>query len=142
MTNAGQSYQWWRWPLMPFAALIGGQVGAFVFNLFQWLSMKFYGGYSPDGWMYIYVLPLMSAAVFGYLFAYIACTMAPSAKWTAGVVMTAVLGTVLAVLLIFIWLSPAFGTGKSIFESVKATVTIVGAVAGLLQLKEELAGKI
>jgi hypothetical protein len=130
--------QWWRWPLMPFAAVIGGALGATLFTGLQWLGMKFQGGFAEDGWMFMYVLPMISTAAFGYLYAYISCTVAPRAKFIAGVAMTAVLGALSAFVLVVFWLNPSYAPGRAIFETVKLVLGMAGAVIALMQLHDEL----
>jgi len=49
-----ESSGWWRWPLLPFASVIGAAIGAILFTFLQWFGLKMHGGYSTDGWFYQY----------------------------------------------------------------------------------------
>lgn len=130
--------QWWRWPVMPFAAVIGGAVGALLFTALQWLGMKFQGGFSADGWAYIYVLPVISAATFGYLYTYISCTVAPSGKFTAGVVMTSFYGVLGTLLCVLMWFNPDYTTGRAVVETIRFLAGIGAAIVALVQVRDEL----
>jgi hypothetical protein len=123
---------------MPFAAVFGGAIGGFVFMLVQWLGLKFQGGFSEDGWMFRYMLPLFSMATFGYLYAYISCTVAPRAKLTAGVAMTAVLSVIWIAAVTIMWLSPRYSAGLAFFETLRMFAGVAGAVGALMQLHEEI----
>ena len=114
--------------MIPFASVLGGLAGSAILQLLNWLSLKFYGGFSPDGWMMLYVLPIMSCAAFGFIYTWIACSMAPRAKFITGVVMISVLGVVSVTCIIVFWWSPAFSVGRAIFETLKAIAWMVAAM--------------
>jgi hypothetical protein len=130
--------QWWRWPLMPFAAVFGGAIGALLFTLLQWVGMKFQGGASVDGWMFAYVVPVLSTAAFGYVYAYLACTVAPRAKFTTGVAMTSVLGVFSLVAGVLMWFNPEYATGRAALETVQFLAGMAGAISALVQVRDEL----
>jgi hypothetical protein len=120
----GQKSQWWRWPLLPFAVVAGALAGAFALTVVQWLGMKWQGGYSEDGWYYRYVLPVVSSAFFGWLYALIALNVAPNAKILASVVMTTILGVISAIGLLSVWSDHR----KSLAEAIQSTI---GSIASL-----------
>ncbi|ENM5891519.1 hypothetical protein E5115_004029, partial [Vibrio mimicus] len=72
-----RSSKWWIWPLLPFASIIGAALGAFLLVLIQWFGMKVQGGFREDGWYFLYIMPVLSSAIFGWLFSYITLYLAP-----------------------------------------------------------------
>jgi uncharacterized membrane-anchored protein len=132
-----QSSQWWRWPLLPFAAIGGGLLGSFCFVMLQWLIMKFQGDFHEDGWWYNYILPLLSSAVFGWLYVYITFTVAPKGKVIAGVVMTTLLGVITVVSIGVFWYAKHVPLAYSIQQTVGVLVSFSAAIVGLIQLKNE-----
>ena len=68
---------WWRWPLLPFAAVAGALAGSIVATLLMWLGMKLQGGFSEEGWYFRYVMPVIASSIFGFIYTLISCEMAP-----------------------------------------------------------------
>ncbi len=132
-----QSQQWWRWVLMPFAAVGGALIGAILFTLVQWFGMKLQGGYSEDGWMFLYVLPLISSVVFGWLYVYISCAVAPSAKAIAGIIMTTILVMISVFFVSVSWLIPSYTLGQSIQQTVGAIASTIAAIATMVSIHSE-----
>jgi hypothetical protein len=130
-----QPSQWWRWPLMPFASVLGATVGAFLFTLLQWVGLKFQGGFAPEGWAMMYLLPLISSATFGFLYTWIACTMAPKAKFITGVVMVTILGVFSLVAVLFTWAASTYSIGKAVFETLRLVAWMVTAVGALADFR-------
>lgn len=128
---------WWIWPLLPFACVIGATIAAFALALLQWLGMKMQGGYREDGWYYLYVLPVFSSAVFGYVYAWIACNLAPRGKIIAGTVMTTVLGLIMTIGTVFAWLLPKYPMGEAIQITVSMIATLIASIAALVQANDE-----
>jgi hypothetical protein len=131
--------QWWRWPLLPFAVFAGAFVGALLLTLLQWFGMKLQGGYSEDGWYYRYILPVISSAFFGWLYALIALNVAPRAKVMTSVVMTTILGVLTAIGLMFVWLNPRNEIGTSIQSTIGSIASLVAAIATIVSSKDEYA---
>lgn len=123
---------WWRWPLLPFAAVAGGMTGAFLANLFTWFGMKLRGGYSEDGWFYLYVMPVLSSALFGYLYTAIACHMAPRGKLIAGTVMVTALGLFGLLSIVLAWTLPDYGTLKATQATVSIIAMMIAAIVALM----------
>lgn len=122
---------WWHWPLMPIAAIAGGLLGSVALALVQWFSMKLWGGASEDGWYYLYILPVFSAGLFGYLYTLIAWKMAPAGKLLAGTVMLTILGLVTAFGTLVGWLSPDYSVGHATQATVSLAAIIFGGVIAL-----------
>jgi hypothetical protein len=131
------SNQWWRWPLMPFAAFFGAALGSFLLGLLQWFSMKFQGGYSEDGWWFRYIMPVFTSAAFGWLYIWIACAIAPRGKVVAGTVMITILFIFLIFTLAFTWLSTRYEVGYEIQVTIGVIATLVAAVVALVQVHGE-----
>lgn len=130
-------YGWWRWPLLPFAAFAGAMAGSAAFMLLQWVSMKMQGGYSEDGWFFLYIVPLMQSAMFGYLYALISCHVAPYGKFIAGVVMVTILVGGLLLLLALMWIKLEFS--KELIQPTLAVIAIsITSVSTLVSLRDEL----
>lgn len=122
---------------MPFAALIGGVLGAALFSLAHTLGMLFHGGLETDGWMYLYVLPISTAAAFGWTFVWIACAVAPTGKVITGAIMTTLLVVGSVTYAVVVWV----GGHTSIGEEIKATVGClacsVAAIACVFQTHDK-----
>lgn len=131
-----RKHDWWRWPLVPFVGVVAGALGAVAFGLLQWIGMKFYGGFSEDGWFFMYILPTMTSAVFGYAFVASTHYVAPKGKVISAVVMTTLLGLFFLLSVVLAW-----GTYKqSTAESVKTTVGCVAALVAAIATLVSLAG--
>ena len=127
-----QPYQWWRWPLMPVAAIAGAMLGTLAIGIFMWLGMKFQGGYNEDGWYFRYIMPVFTSGIFGYLYAKISYTVAPSGKLIAGVVMATVLGILVLLSAVLGWVIPSYSTGQAIQATVASIATMIGSVIALV----------
>ena len=128
---------WWRWPLLPFAALLGGSLGAILLTLLQWFGMKLEGGYNENGWYYRYILPVISSAFFGWLYALISLYVAPVAKVMAATIMTTILGVLSALGLVLVWVNPRYGTAAAIQSTVGSIASMVAAIATIVGYKDE-----
>ena len=126
------AYQWWRWPLLPFAAVIGAALATAALVLVQWMGMKFSGGYSPDGWYFRYILPIISSGFFGFMYAKISYHVAPSGKMIAGVVMVTLLGMFSALSAFLGWVMPEYSTGQAVQVTLGSIATIAAAIMALL----------
>ena len=85
---------WWhhpiaRWAFVPVASIVGGGIAGVVWGAMQWLSMKMIGA-TPDGWMYRYIMPVVTSGMLGVFLVYIGAMAAPNAKHTTGIVLAAV----------------------------------------------------
>lgn len=116
--------QWWRWPLLPFASICGALVGTIFIGILQWLGMKFSGGYSEDGWYYLYVLPIFMSGIFGYFWVVSACYVAPKGKKNAGIVMATVLGILLLATIVFSLANSEYSAGQKI-QSILGGISMV-----------------
>ncbi|WP_222566000.1 hypothetical protein [Novilysobacter antarcticus] len=130
-TQSKQPYQWWRWPLMPLAAIAGSVLGTIVMGILMWLGMKLSGGYSEDGWYFRYIMPVITSGIFGYLYATISYTVAPSGKRIAGIIMVTALGIFSGLSAILGWVMPSYSTGQAIQATVASIATMIGAVMAL-----------
>lgn len=128
---------WWRWPLVPFAAFLGAMAGAAAFVIIQWLGMKFHGGMSEDGWFFLYILPVIQSAIFGYLYSVISCAVAPRAKLVTGVVMVTLLGVLTLIVLVTAWSASAGSTGDAVKATIQVLASMVAAIAALVNFREE-----
>lgn len=135
--TANPKNEWLRWIALPFAAGIGGTVGAIALTLFLWLGMKMQGGFSEDGWYYRYVLPVMSSAAFGAIYSYIAWAMAPRGKQIAGTVMTTLLCMLMLLSIVITWGSDSIPAGRSVQVTIGAVVTCIASVATLVSMWRE-----
>ena len=94
MSAAGQkpSVAWWRWPLVPVAALAGALLGAALAGGVLLATMFWLLGFNEGSWLYLYALPAVAGLVFGQLLVRIAIRAAPSSKLGTGMVMAALVG--------------------------------------------------
>ncbi len=126
--------EWWRWPLVPIAAFVGGALGSFLFGLIQWLGMKVQGGFTEDGWMYRYILPVITSAAFGWFYAWISCAVAPRGKVITGTVMITILFLVGATSVTIAWLAPQYQIGDAMQITIGSIASFVAAVFVLVQV--------
>lgn len=127
--------QWWRWPLLPFAATIGAILGTLAFMLLQWLLMMFQG-WGPNGWYALYILPFMSSCLFGYLFAIITLQFAPKGKIIAAVVMTTLLGALYLLGTIGLWAVSKEGVGTAIQQTIGSIASLGSAIMTIVSEKD------
>ncbi|HZE90357.1 MAG TPA: hypothetical protein VE029_01405 [Rhizobacter sp.] len=128
---------WWRWPLLPIAATVGSTLGAVAFGLFQWFAVKMSGIVSTDGWYFLYVSPMFSSAVFGWLFIYISCELAPRGELIVAIVMTTVLSVLSIAMLCFTWLDSHSSAGQSIQVTIGSIVSLVAAVVTVVEMHKK-----
>jgi hypothetical protein len=129
--------QWWRWPMIPLASVTGAVVGTVAITAFQWLGMKIQGGFSEDGWWYRFILPVISSATFGYIYAAIACYVAPKGKVIAGTVMTTVLGLVLLLGLVLAWASSKYSFWESMQTTIGSVAMLIAGIVAVMQVHQE-----
>jgi len=122
-----ESYQWWRWPFVLIVPPIVAVAAAFVFHWVQWLSMKFFGGYSEDGWGVIYIAPLFTAIMFGWSYAWVVALIAPSRKFPASLVMS----ILLAALGAFTSAVAIVGEQYPAYQAISVSIMTLAAVGGL-----------
>ena len=117
---------------MPFATILGSMIGGALATAFLWFSMKLQGGFSEDGWYFLYIMPIISSAVFGWLYATIVCHVAPRGKVIAGTVMVTILGLIGVVGALITWLDQT----KSVGEAIQITVGTVATMLSLIHISE------
>lgn len=130
---------WWRWPLVPIAALAGGALASFLFRLIQWLGMKMDGGVTEDGWMFKYILPVIASAVFGWFYIMISCAVAPRGKVITGTVMAAILFLLSATSVVIAWLAPRYQIGDALQITIGCIAGIFAAIFALIEVKNDQA---
>lgn len=128
---------WWRWPLVPISAVIGAAIVSVLVFQIQWFSMKFHGGYTTDGWTYRYVLPAVSAAVFGWAYTYISCTVAPAAKVITGTVMTAILILFNISMVLLAWNLPNFQLFSASQYTIECLISSTTSIYTLISVRRE-----
>lgn len=138
-TSTGHS-GWWRWPLMPFASFIGATLGAILFTLFQWFGMKLSGGYSEDGWYYLYILPVISSGIFGWLYVLITITVAPKGKIISAIIMTTIFGVLLVLASLYSWIDPHREFGYAFQSTISGITSLIAAIASIVNYKDEYNG--
>jgi len=128
---------WWRWPLIPIAAPTGAILGSTLLGIVQWFSMKMYGGFHEDGWYYLYVMPLITSFVFGWLWCYIAASFAPKGKTTTGAVMATILAMLMVFLIFVSFTQLESTTGERIQLVLASIATLIGSVIAVAQTHDE-----
>ena len=120
-----------RWVALPFATLIGAAVASLAFRLIQWVCLKFQGGFSEDGWFFLYILPIFASAVYGYAYVEISYAVAPKAKVVASIVMTTLLGVLCLGGAVFVWYVNAKSPADMVHLAVQAVATMIAAIVAL-----------
>lgn len=127
-----QGAAWWRWPLMPLAAITGAVFGTLALGTLMWLGTKFQGGYNENGWYYKYIMPFFTSACFGYIYAKISYHMAPSGKLIAGTVMVTLFGVFCVFTTVLAWMPmTSTSTGEAIRVTISSAAAFGAAVATL-----------
>lgn len=107
--NAGEqrsnAYQWWRWPLVPVAAILGAMAGGFFIAVMQWVALKTTGAAYGEGLMKGFFLPLANVVIGGYLYGYLSCMVAPRAKVRTGMIMSGILAVLMVLAITIYWMS-------------------------------------
>ena len=120
--TASKGAQWWRWPVMPFAALGGAIVVSYVLTLLRYL---------------IPIHPIISSSIFGGIFITIACSLAPTAKLKTGVIMALLLNALWILLAIFGWYSLSFTRTQAVMETWRAIGIAIGSSLVLVKMRHE-----
>lgn len=128
---------WWRWPLIPFGSLIGAFLGSAVFMLIQWYGLKMQGG-SESGWFFVYILPIMKDAIFGFLFSYIACFIAPRGKVIVGVIMTTLLFVLVISISFFTINIQYYPLDGKIHVLISGATMLIASVYGVITIKDDM----
>ena len=127
---------WWRWPLVPLASLLGASLVAVFYYLWTWLSINMMGGGS-DGWIVQFITPLFVACIFSYALVWCGCFVAPRAKFITGVVITTLFVMYLFVGAYQLLFSTDFATGRKVLLSIQAVVGIISAIIAVYMIREE-----
>lgn len=138
-SESSHAATWWRWPLIPFACLLGASIGATVIAYLNWVSLKMMGGYSEDGLFYSYIMPIFSNVAFGFIWSWIACAVAPRGKVITGAIMTTILGMMLLLGITMMFI-PEFlenTLGEKIQGVIGGIAMMIAAIAAVIQAKEE-----
>lgn len=133
--NISNNSGWWRWPLLPFAAFLGAIVGTSLIGLLQWFGMKMQGGFSTDGWYFIYVMPVISSAIFGWLYVLITLNVAPKGKFVAAIAMVILLGAMAVFGQVFAWSN--YSLSQFIQSTIGTLATVIAAIISLISYKDE-----
>ncbi len=68
---------WWRWPLVPLAAIAASFAAMMAISFCGWYAMKMIGGFYEDGWIYRYILPVVGSGWAGFAWCYSSAYVAP-----------------------------------------------------------------
>ncbi|MDF0750168.1 hypothetical protein NLU14_07975 [Marinobacter sp. 71-i] len=96
--------------------------------------MKFFGGYSEDGWGVLYIAPLFTAIMFGWSYAWIASLIAPSRKFPASLVMSILLGALCTFASVVAITGEQFPAYQAINVSIMTLAAVGGLTGALLQI--------
>jgi len=129
--------EWWRWIALPFAAILGAMLCAFIISMLQVASMFLFGGFSTDSVYGKYILPILSSAIFGWIYVLISLKVAPRGKLIAAVVMITVLGVISVITQAYIWMSPDYSLGYAIHSAIAALTTMGASITALTLNKED-----
>jgi hypothetical protein len=102
--------------------------------------MKMQGGFSEDGWWFLYIMPVMQAAVLGWAFTQSAAHIAPRGKFISAVVMVTLLLALFLGVLVFGWASPKVSVGTAVQATIGTVATAIACIVTLVQIREEEGG--
>lgn len=132
---SANSSTWWRWPLMPFACVIGSILGAIAMGFIQWFGMKMSGGYSEDGWYFLYILPIITSATLGYLWVKISFYVAPSGKKTTAIIMTVLLAAILIFATALSLVNPNYSTSENAQSILGGIAMMLASICAIINLE-------
>jgi hypothetical protein len=122
---------WWRWPLLPFGAVLLGGLASLTLMGVEWLGVMLNWG-STDGWYWRFFVPISTAGAFGYVYAMASWSIAPRSKHTAATVMVTLLGVLSVADIVMVWLLPQFPTGQAVQSTIQCVVSMGAAIAFVL----------
>ena len=129
-----EKYHWWRWPFVVILPPIIAIVGSVLFHLLQWFSVKMTGGPSEGSWIFLYIMPLFAAAAFGWLYAWVAVLVAPSAKFAAAAVMI-IIFVVFSIFASFVAITgEEYSALQAISVALMSVSAFLGAIYALFQV--------
>jgi hypothetical protein len=138
MTGVQTLGTWWRWPLMPIASLLGATIASGLLNVVVFFGFMILSGRQPDGWFLLYVVPLLSYGIFGYVVALVAYSLAPRHKLFAGLTMTAVMLVLMALVLMGTYFSPDPQPQFLTHLAVGIPTSVILAAVGLVHMHKSL----
>ena len=128
-----------RWIALPFATVIGALLASILLALFQWISLKMWGGISEDSWYYRYILPFISSIFFGYFYSIISLKVAPESKVIASTVMVTLLGVLSSFSLYLAWEMKVSHGFRYFIETLFGVIgTMSGAIVALVNHEEHI----
>jgi hypothetical protein len=121
----------------PHTAPVGALVGSILLGILQWFGMKMTGGYYEDGWYYLYIMPLITSGVFGWLWCMIASYIAPQGKTITGTIMATVLA-MLGLFLVFASFAQLERTVGERIQLILASIAmLIGSIIAVIQTHEQ-----
>jgi len=129
-------YHWWRWLFVPVVPPIAGLAGGAAFHLMQWFGMKMTGGYSEDGWIFLYFMPLVTAGFVGWAYSWSAAIIAPSAQFRASFSMTILLLLFVGVACFVAIVGPEYSRFEAVSVVLMSIAAVVGSIIGLNGIKK------
>ncbi|HUP09510.1 MAG TPA: hypothetical protein VMU47_20290 [Caldimonas sp.] len=131
-TREAAGGSWWRWPLLPFAAVSISLLAAAVLVVCQHVVLGPLFGY--DNVYLVYSVPLQASMMAGFAFSWSACAIAPSGKRIAGTVLVTLLG----VFVVFGLAAACTGrTEAPVASAIQYVACLASAVAGLATYRDE-----
>lgn len=129
--------QWWRWALMPVAAVAGTLFLSFLVSIvYTYFSKVFLEAYVGAG-VTRFNANILASLCFGYVYISIACAVAPRGKFVVGVVMAGLFLAYVIVTDVAIWVSSLYEVSGAIWESICSLVALMAAAAALFQVHRE-----
>lgn len=133
---------WWRWPLVPLAAIAASLVAIMGITFCGWYTIKMFGGIHEDGWIYRYILPVVGSGWAGFAWCYSSAYVAPRGKVITSAVMATVVSTIVLALAGAVFAFPQSFSTHPIEMALNAVATIVGSViatVGVAQQQQQAA---
>jgi hypothetical protein len=131
------TYQWWRWPLVPLAAIVASVLANLIFHFVMWFGEGAYGGVHKDGWIYQYVFPCVAMGLSGFSWCYASAYVAPFGKVITSTIMATIAGTLLLLITGVTLLQPEMSTGDLIEGIAYSIATIAGSVVATVKVAEQ-----
>ena len=129
--NLREPTLWWRWPLLPFASVIGATAGGAAYGLLWY----FFSGAAPESPFAHYILPLLAGGTFGYLVPTISHKVAPAGKVAAAISMT-VIALVLEIVGIAILLADTQQESPVIQNVIYVAASVIVGIYALREMHE------
>jgi hypothetical protein len=129
--NKSKSHIWKEillWILMPIATILGSAFIILALNSLWWIFGKMHSEEMSKGWIYLYLLPITTTFILGFVYAQIPSLIAPRGKVISTIVMVTILAFINLISIILAMISDDYAFGTKLFEIAKSLSLITASI--------------